>query len=290
MSFIDPIGSSFSYYTYPFAANKQEEGSDTESQSKSKGLSEEENQNTVNQQEEKTKETGSLGEPKKINGEEFSAEEKKEVRELEQRDQEVRAHEQAHLMSAGAYARGGAKYEYETGPDGKKYASGGHVNIDTSKEATPEQTVQKAQTVKRAALAPQDPSGQDRKVAAQAARMEQEAKRELTEERAEEFETEIENVQEAPNNDKKKEPIEIKREGKEPSTGKLSERKKIDIAEIREAKTEVTSSKPKERQGLTEDVDKIIQEKIKDVGKIDAYGGGQRAKLSAIGSRLNIVD
>ena len=31
----------------------------------------------------------------------------------------------AHLSAAGAYAHGGASYEYELGPDGKRYAVGG---------------------------------------------------------------------------------------------------------------------------------------------------------------------
>ena len=43
----------------------------------------------------------------------------------------------------------------------------------------PEATIRKAQTIKSAALAPQDPSSQDRRVAAEASRMEQEARQEL---------------------------------------------------------------------------------------------------------------
>ena len=92
----------------------------------------------------------------------------------------MRAHEQAHVAAAGPYARGGPKYEYERGPDSRRYAVGGEVSIDTSPVSRdPEATIQKAQVVKRAALAPAEPSGQDRQVAAEASRMEAEARREI---------------------------------------------------------------------------------------------------------------
>jgi len=95
--------------------------------------------------------------------------EAQQIQELQLRDNEVRAHEQAHAAIGGTHA-GSPSYEYETGPNGKKYAVGGEVSIDVSKEATPEETIRKMQTVQAAALAPAEPSAQDRKVAAQAAR------------------------------------------------------------------------------------------------------------------------
>ncbi|UQZ89214.1 hypothetical protein C4J81_08410 [Deltaproteobacteria bacterium Smac51] len=98
---------------------------------------------------------------------ELSEEEKKQVQEMKQRDQEVRTHEQAH-MSAGGGLAGSASYEYETGPDGKKYAVGGEVPISTRGSSDPEQALKDAETVKRAAMAPAEPSSQDRSVAAQA--------------------------------------------------------------------------------------------------------------------------
>lgn len=112
---------------------------------------------------------------------ELSDEEKKEVVELKRRDQEVRQHEQAHVAAAGRYAQGGPQYEFTTGPDGRQYATGGHVNIDVSPARTPEATIQKAQVIRRAALAPAEPSGQDRAVANQASQLESEARRELQE-------------------------------------------------------------------------------------------------------------
>jgi len=99
-----------------------------------------------------------------------SPEEQKEIKRLQARDREVRAHEQAHKATAGQFARGAARFDYETGPDGRRYASGGEVSIDTSViPDDPEATVQKMRTIQRAALAPSDPSSQDQKVAAEAA-------------------------------------------------------------------------------------------------------------------------
>ena len=118
---------------------------------------------------------------------ELSQEERQVLSELKTRDREVRAHEQAHLAAAGPYAKGPPSYEYQTGPDGKRYAVGGEVQIDTSKvPGNPQATLVKAQTIKRAATAPANPSAQDRQVASQAARMEAEARREIQEERREE--------------------------------------------------------------------------------------------------------
>ena len=95
-------------------------------------------------------------------------EEKRQVDNLKKTDQEVRAHEKAHMAAGSGLVMGGASYEYERGPDGKMYAVGGEVKIDTSRERDPEATIRKMQKVRRAALAPAQPSGQDRSVAAQA--------------------------------------------------------------------------------------------------------------------------
>ncbi len=113
--------------------------------------------------------------------EQLTDEEQKQVQELKQRDQEVRQHEQAHVAAAGRYAQGGPQFEFTTGPDGRQYATGGHVNIDVSPAATPEATIQKAQVIRRAAQAPAEPSGQDRAVAGQASQLESAARKELQE-------------------------------------------------------------------------------------------------------------
>lgn len=117
---------------------------------------------------------------------ELSKEEKQEVTELKRRDAEVRAHEQAHAAAGGHLTKGGASFEYQTGPDGKRYAVGGEVSIDTSGvEGDPEATIRKMQMVRRAALAPAQPSGQDRSVAAQASQKEAQARRELAQQKTE---------------------------------------------------------------------------------------------------------
>ncbi len=114
---------------------------------------------------------------------ELTTEEELQVREYKARDAEVRAHEQAHVSAGGQYVSGGASYSYENGPDGKRYAVGGEVNIDVSAvSGDPRATMTKAQAVRRAALAPADPSGQDRSVAAKATAMERTARSKLAEE------------------------------------------------------------------------------------------------------------
>lgn len=90
------------------------------------------------------------------------------VDELAARDREVRRHEEAHARVGGQYA-GQPSYTFQVGPDGKDYAIGGEVPIDIAPVAgDPEATIAKMAVVKRAALAPAEPSGQDRRVAAMA--------------------------------------------------------------------------------------------------------------------------
>jgi hypothetical protein len=106
----------------------------------------------------------------------------RELRLLQARDREVRAHEQAHLSVAGRYATSGANLDYQRGPDGQLYAVGGDVKIDTRViPGDPKATELKAETIRRAALAPANPSAQDRKIASQASSMAAEARAELFE-------------------------------------------------------------------------------------------------------------
>ncbi|WP_206171699.1 putative metalloprotease CJM1_0395 family protein [Thiorhodococcus mannitoliphagus] len=110
----------------------------------------------------------------------LTQDELREVQLLAQRDAEVRAHEQAHIAAGGPYVNGAASYSYQMGPDGKSYAIGGEVGIDTSmRSGDPEANLEKARTILRAALAPAEPSTQDRSVAADARAMEIDAQREL---------------------------------------------------------------------------------------------------------------
>lgn len=115
-----------------------------------------------------------------------SPEVQREVQRLKQIDQKVRAHEQAHLSAAAGLATGGASFQTVRGPDGRQYAVGGEVQISVSAAATPEQTVAKAQRIRAAALAPADPSSQDRAVAAGASQLEAQARMELSRQKRDE--------------------------------------------------------------------------------------------------------
>ncbi len=121
----------------------------------------------------------SMTQVKGSDGEPVSQEEMAQLTELKKIDGEVRAHEQAHLAAAGGLAKGGASFSYKRGADGQNYAVGGEVQIDTSRGATPEETLAKMVRVRAAALAPSSPSPQDRKVAASASATMSEARLEI---------------------------------------------------------------------------------------------------------------
>jgi hypothetical protein len=104
--------------------------------------------------------------------------EQNQLTKLQQRDAEVRAHEQAHASLGGQYASS-PEYEYERGSDGRRYVVSGKVSIDISKAATPQETLLKADQVKAAALAPAKPSVQDLRVATEATQIALEARAEI---------------------------------------------------------------------------------------------------------------
>jgi hypothetical protein len=111
----------------------------------------------------------------------LTLDEKLLIEKLEKVDAEVRAHEMAHIAAGGEYITSGATFSYQQGPDGKKYAVGGEVSIDTASEpGDPEATLQKMRRVRAAALAPAQPSSQDLKVASNAASQAAKAMAEIT--------------------------------------------------------------------------------------------------------------
>lgn len=118
--------------------------------------------------------------------ESLSAEDLRLIQKLAQRDRQVRAHEAAHLGAAGRFARSGANFTFQRGPNGVSYAIGGEVSLDTSTPGDPQAALSKAEIIRRAALAPVDPSSQDRIVAGQAAQMAMQARTAIASERAEE--------------------------------------------------------------------------------------------------------
>lgn len=109
----------------------------------------------------------------------LSEEELKVLTDLKARDREVRAHESAHQAVGGRFA-GSVSYVYQRGPDGAQYAVGGEVSIDLSPvSGDPQATIEKMRVVRAAAMAPAQPSAQDRAVAAEAMQIMLQAQAEL---------------------------------------------------------------------------------------------------------------
>jgi hypothetical protein len=126
------------------------------------------------------------GEEVDANG--LTEQERRKVEQLKQRDREVKEHERAHASVGGGIA-GQPTFKFTTGPDGKQYAVAGEVQIDTSAvRGNPQATIRKLEQVKRAALAPSNPSSQDRRVAARAEASITAARQELAELKREELE------------------------------------------------------------------------------------------------------
>jgi len=117
----------------------------------------------------------------------LTPEEQQQVAELKKIDRQVRQHEMAHMAAGAGLVTSGASYTYSKGPDGVNYAVAGEVRIDTSPGRTPEETVTRAQRIRAAALAPADPSPQDRSVAAAATQMEMSARMEIAQQRSAEI-------------------------------------------------------------------------------------------------------
>ena len=102
-----------------------------------------------------------------------------EIANLKRRDQEVKTHEAAHAAVGGSVTSA-PSFSYKRGPDGKNYAVDGEVSVDVSPIAgDPQATIAKMQKVHAAALAPLNPSAQDKRVAAQAAKNIAEAQSEI---------------------------------------------------------------------------------------------------------------
>jgi hypothetical protein len=115
---------------------------------------------------------------------EKSQQEQAIIRELSARDREVRAHEQAHASVGGQYT-GAVSLTYQRGPNGVSYAVSGEVPISALSSGDAQSRLQAAEQIKRAALAPANPSAQDRQVAAQATQTATQARAEIATESAE---------------------------------------------------------------------------------------------------------
>jgi len=114
------------------------------------------------------------------NDQKLSKAEQKEVKELKRIDRQVRSRELTHRAAAGSYARGSVSFDYVTGPDGKKYAEDGHININARPiPNNPEATIRKARAIRSVELSPTNTSPQDRSVSAEIGKIEREARMEL---------------------------------------------------------------------------------------------------------------
>ncbi len=74
-------------------------------------------------------------------------------------DAQTKAHEQLHASLSDT--RGAISYTYQTGPDGKLYATGGHVRMDTSIPQDEEAALAKLEKLSNAASAPSGLSSAD---------------------------------------------------------------------------------------------------------------------------------
>lgn len=147
-----------------------------------KEQSQQQNSDDKNDAEEKERANSNDGSDRQSE-KELAAEELQLVQNLRTRDREVRAHEQAHAAVGGNLA-GPANLNFSTGPDGKRYAVSGDVSIDISKVPNdPAASIRKFEQVRRAALAPANPSSQDLRVAARAAASANQSRGELNVER-----------------------------------------------------------------------------------------------------------
>jgi hypothetical protein len=79
----------------------------------------------------------------------------KQLKKLQDRHKEVERHEEAHYREAGHLALSGPKLsDFVQGADGKMYATGGHVMINTSETGDPEKDLIRGKTIVRSAEAP----------------------------------------------------------------------------------------------------------------------------------------
>lgn len=173
--------------TYGQKDSKDSEITDTQllGSSKSQNGDEAESTDTI-KSESKTDETSEnkQDEPKTIgkkSSDELTPEQQQELAKLKETDGKVKAHEQAHIAAASGISASAPSYDYQEGPDGQKYAVGGEVNVSFEQTGDPEKDKVSAEAMKRAALAPADPSSQDRAVARNAEKMIADAEKKILE-------------------------------------------------------------------------------------------------------------
>ncbi|MCA9775661.1 MAG: hypothetical protein KC800_03060 [Candidatus Eremiobacteraeota bacterium] len=108
----------------------------------------------------------------------------KQLKKLQDRHDEVVRHEEAHYREAGHLALSTPQLsDFVQGADGKMYATGGHVMIDTSETGDPEKDLIRGKTIVRSAEAPlsvdSDMSQADKNVAGKGRRMMERSRQKL---------------------------------------------------------------------------------------------------------------
>ncbi|MEH6625864.1 MAG: putative metalloprotease CJM1_0395 family protein [Motiliproteus sp.] len=187
-----------------------------------------------------------------------------QVKKLAAIDRDVRAHEAAHAAAGGSLA-GSPNLSFTRGPDGRLYATGGEVSIDTSPVSNdPEATIQKAQTIIQAALAPARPSPQDIQVAAQAQALLVDAQAEVLRQGAEirseaaaGIASEVESVEDA------------EQQQEDPNSPSAIEKNRDSIQDSLERSREQREAFAEQLQELNRRLSDV-QQKLIDIGAIDS--------------------
>ncbi len=82
---------------------------------------------------------------------------------FKQKDAQIRTHEQTHASQANTTTP--ISYNYQVGPDGKLYAVGGYVRLDTSMPKDPQEALYKLDRLQSATTSVKDMSGADAQIA-----------------------------------------------------------------------------------------------------------------------------
>lgn len=104
---------------------------------------------------------------------------KNEILRLEIREKEIIKHEETHMLVGGNLA-GSPSYIYINGPDGKRYISGGQVDMKMPKGGNLESLLNGLKRIKSAATAVNNPSGTDLQTAATTSAIEASILKEIT--------------------------------------------------------------------------------------------------------------
>lgn len=109
----------------------------------------------------------------------YTESERRQLAEMRRRDRQVRIDEKPKFTEMQGLTQGVPKYTMVKGPDGRMYAVGGQLELDTTPEETPEETIVKAQKIRAVATTSFNLSPDDIRFIARASMMEMEARGEI---------------------------------------------------------------------------------------------------------------